>query len=353
METQRLPETVKTLLAELFERLLAEGTEGLPASFSFVAKKIGSQTYWYVQRSEGAKKRQTYLGPESPALLASIAAAKEKKSEALEDREQISQLVAMLTRGGAFAESSALVKVLGLLAEARVFQLGGVLIGTPAFAAYGNLLGVRFGDAALRTQDVDIAQDPVIAVSLSGDAEPANLGETLKSSVPPFLPIPGLDPRRPSTSFSVRGKELRVDFLTPMRGRESEVPVYLPLFKVAAQPLRLLDYLVENPVQTAIFDRRQAVLVQVPDPARFAWHKLWTAQARSVAFHNKAGKDLLQARQLLELLLGERPDDLLVAWQALSKHPKAVAKVRKSLLRMEELQPRLEELIGAGADGAA
>lgn len=345
MEKERLPETVKILLAELFERLLATSASPLPSSFSFVSKKIGPQTYWYRQRSEGATKRQTYLGPESPALLAAIAAAKEQKSEALEDRQQLSQLVAMVSRG-AFAESAAMLKVLGLLAEARVFQLGGVLIGTPAFAAYGNLLGFRFADASLRTQDVDIAQDPAIAVALVGDAEPADVGQTLKEAVPPFLPIPALDSRKASTSFSVRGKEMRVDFLTPLRGRLSEDPVYLPLFQVAAQPLRLLDYLVENPVQAAIFDRRQAVLVQLPDPARFAWHKLWTAQVRAVGFQNKVRKDLAQARQILEVLLEDRPDDLAIAWRALAEHPKAVAKVRKSLGQMPDLLPRLEAALG-------
>ena len=344
MNVTRLPETVQTLLAELFEQLLAAAARAVPASGSFVAKKIGGQTYWYLQRSEGATKRQLYLGPESPALLASMAKAREERSEADEENRRLANLVAMLARGGAFAESAALVKVLSLLAEARVFGLGGVLVGTPAFAAYGNLLGVRFADATLRTQDVD-AQDPVVAVALAGDAEPIDIGATLKSTVPPFLPIPGLDPRRPSTSFSV-GKEMRVDFLTPMRGRESEEPVYLPLFKVAAQPLRLLDYLVENAVQTVIFDRRHPVLVQIPDPARFAWHKLWVAQKREVAFQNKARKDLQQAGQLLELLLEDRPDDLVVAWRALASDPHAAARILRSLRQLPELLPRLEELLG-------
>lgn len=345
MKTEHLPEPTKILLAELLERLLAGGARELSGRSSFVTKKIGGRTYWYLQRSEGATKRQIYLGPESPALLDSIATAKARKEEDLADRQQIDQLVAMASRGGAFAESSALLKVLTLLADARTFQLGGVLVGTPAFAAYGNLLGVRFSDANLRTQDVDIAQDPAIAIALAGDAEPASLGEALEASVPPFLPIPGLDPRRPSTSFSVRGKELRVDFLTPMRGRESEAPIYLPLFKVAAQPLRMLDYLIENPIQAAIFDRREAVLVQVPDPARFAWHKLWTAQVRAVAFQNKSGKDLLQAGQLIEVLLEDRPDDLAEAWKAIAGRTGVVAKVRRSLAKLPELVPRLESLV--------
>lgn len=346
MKAIALPETVKVVLAELLERSLAAAARGLPAGGSFVAKKIGPGTYWYWQRSEGAAKRQHYLGPESPALLEAVERAKREQAEAIVDRESLEPLVAMAARGGAFAESPALVKVLELLAETRVFRLGGVLVGTPAFAAYGNLLGYRFADQALRTQDVDIAQDPRVALALAGDEEPTDVGQTLRNADPPFLPIPALEVRRASTSFSVRGRELRVDFLTPLRGKASEEPVYLPLFKVAAQPLRLLDYLVEGPAQAAIFDRRRAVLVQVPDPARFAWHKLWVAHQRGVSFQNKARKDVLQAAQLLELLLEDRPDDVKLAWQALRGRSGVLRHVFRSLGQLPGLRSRLANLLG-------
>jgi hypothetical protein len=57
-----------------------------------------------------------------------------------------------------------------------------------------------------------------------------------------FLPAPTLDPRSPSTSFRVRGRELRVDLLTPLVGRSSDSPIYIPAFNACAQPVRFLDY---------------------------------------------------------------------------------------------------------------
>lgn len=336
MLPERLTPTVHTLFAELVERLrfAPEGSK----NGSFVTKTVSGRTYWYLQRSEGTRKTQTYLGPESPELLASIDQARAQRAENDINGAGVARLTAMLAQGGAFAESAAQVKVLEMLAEARVFALGGVLIGTPAFAAFGNLLGFRFADSTLRTQDVDIAQDPQIAVALAGDTDPSDVSATLARAEPPFLPIPGLDPRTPSTSWSVRGREMRVDFLTPLRGKPSEKPIYLPLFKLAAFPLRLLDYLIEGAISSVIFDRRRAVLVNLPDPARFAWHKLWTAEQRGPGFQAKVRKDLWQANQLFEVLLEDRPEDLVAARLVL----KGQAGVEKALERsLAKLDPSL------------
>ena len=67
------------------------------------------------------------------------------------------------------------------------------------------------------TQDIDIAAETSICVALraAGSDVPAIL-EGLEMG---FLPVPHLDPRKPSTSYKVRGKGLRVDLLTPLRGR--------------------------------------------------------------------------------------------------------------------------------------
>ncbi len=126
----------------------------------------------------------------------------------------------MAASGGAFAESSGLLKVLNLLAEACTFQLGGILIGTPAFAAYSNLLesAVFRGEPAHPGHRLGSGDRNCPCRAMSNP-----LGSVRYWSLAsrPSCRIPGLNPRRPSTSFKVRGKELRVDFLTSMRGRES------------------------------------------------------------------------------------------------------------------------------------
>ena len=52
-------------------------------------------------------------------------------------------------------------------------------------------------------------------------------------------------------------------------------------------PLRFLDYLIEHPAQ-AVLLTGSGLLVHVPDPARFAFHKLWIAKRRPVSEQAKA-----------------------------------------------------------------
>jgi hypothetical protein len=160
----------------------------------------------------------------------------------------------------------------------------------------------------LRTQDIDIAHDP-IAVAV--DSAPADLPAALREIDPKFFAVPTLDPGKPSTSFAVRGRDLRVDFLTPARGK-SEEPVAVPRFAVAAQPLRHLGFLTERG-EDVVLMTRDPILVVVPDPARFALHKLWTAAHRPAAEQTKSRKDLRQAHAMIDVLLSDRADSIVEA----------------------------------------
>ncbi|MFY9820483.1 MAG: GSU2403 family nucleotidyltransferase fold protein [Thermoanaerobaculia bacterium] len=336
MPFQRLPETVQTLYAELLDQTIqaeAEAALVKAPQGTFVSKAIKGGTYWYLQRMEGDAKRQHYLGRESPSLLAWMDQVKEARSRSAEDATQRANLCSMLAAGGAATDSVQVVKVLSLLAEAGVFRMGGVLVGTQAFIAFGNMLGVRFEKQSLRTQDVDVAQDRAIGIALSQEAGAVDVKGALTDSGLGFFPVPDLDPRKPSTSFKIRGRELRVDFLTPLFGPESEKAVFLPALGVSAHPLRFLDYLIESPAQAVIVGG-SGVLVNVPDPARFALHKLWISARRSVAEQTKALKDLRQAGDLLDVLLEDRLADIDRAWEALRRTKSPAAAVRKAIQRL-------------------
>lgn len=342
MTWQRLPESVQTLYAELLEQTIHAEAEvaaaGLPHG-SFVVKRIKGGTYWYLQRAEGDRKHQQYLGRESPTLLAWMEEIRQARARSAADEAQRAKLCSMLAAGGAATETASVVKVLDLLAGSGVFRMGGVLVGTQAFAVYGNMLGVRFEKQALRTQDVDVAQDRAIGIALAQEASPANVEQSLTGSGLGFYPIPALDPRQPSTSFKIRGRELRVDFLTPLVGRDSGKPVFLPALGVSAHPLRFLDYLIENAVQAVIVGG-SGILVNVPDPARFAFHKLWISRKRPVSEQTKAAKDLRQAGDLLEVLLEDRPADVVRAWEDLARNSSAAKTVREA---MKRLPPAIQE----------
>jgi hypothetical protein len=150
--------------------------------------------------------------------------------------------------------------------------------------------------------------------------------------------------REPSTSFKVRGRDLRVDFLTPARSRQSSAPVLLPHLGVAAQPLAGLDYLLEEPID-AVVVAAAGVHVQVPSPARFALHKVWVSSQRPTSEQAKVQKDLRQAEQLLDVLSVDRPDDIAAAYAALTRRGSMLRAVRRSWKTLpEELQERLRAL---------
>jgi hypothetical protein len=342
---QRLPETIQTLYAELLEQTIHAEAEAAATGArhgTFVSKTIKGGTYWYVQRMEGDRKRQHYLGRESPTLLAWMEEVRQARARSAADDAQRANLSSMLAAGGATTESASVIKVLSLLAESSVFRMGGILVGTQAFVAYGNMLGIRFDKQSLRTQDVDIAQDRAIGIALSREAGTVNVERSLTDSGLGFFPVPALDPKRPSTSFKIRGRELRVDFLTPLVGPESAEQVFLPALGVAAHPLRFLDYLIENPAQSVIIGGA-GILVNVPDPARFALHKLWISERRPVSEQTKAVKDRRQAGDLLEVLVEDRPADISMAWEVLVRNTSAARTVRAAIRRLSpNLQDRLK-----------
>ena len=143
-----------------------------------------------------------------------------------------------------------------------------------------------------------------------------------------FVPVPQLNPRHPSTSFKVRGRQLRVDLITPGSDRQTK-PVFIRRFKGAAAPIKFLSLPLEE-AQPAAAVNGGGTLVMVPTPARFALHKLFVSQSRSLPQQTKSSKDLHQAALLLEVLAEDRPDDLA---QAARRFETSGASVTRKVLR--------------------
>ena len=235
-------------------------------------------------------------------------------------------------------------KVISGLGSTGVFQIGAVLVGTHAFIALGNVLGVRW-QSGLRTEDIDILASPVLEVAVSQIE--ADLPATLESLNMGFLPVPGLDSRNPETSFKVRGKTLRVDLLTPARGRRDGAPVRIPRLKASAQPLEFLDYLLESPVSAPIVNGG-ATMVKLPDPARFALHKLVVSVDRSIAMQTKATKDRQQAAEMIEVLMQDRPGDIELALESINRRSRGWRKkLRDGLDRLPEALAGAKQRIAA------
>ncbi len=327
----RLPLLTQTAYARLLDLLLTAEVGGPEAGASLVSKTIRGRRYWYLQRREGSKKVQRYLGPETQQVAAMVERWRRQRDE----RQSRAELIAMARAGGAHILGAAEAQVLERLAP--VFRFGGVLVGSHAFLVIGSSLGVRWREAIARTEDVDIAHDRHLAVALAQDLPSPDLRQALGDPIPRFSV---LDPTQPATVFRVRGTEIDVEVLTPMTGRSRGHAVRIEPLGVAATPLRFLDYLIEDSQPGAVMGGA-GVLVNVPQPGRFAFHKLIVAARRGSISPgaSKSPKDRAQAGALLRLLLAELPGEVTLAWNALSRRGKSWRDAATISLRL--LDPEL------------
>jgi hypothetical protein len=337
---QPLSVQVQTIFAELAERVIAREAGRSIARLSgfFTEKAIGGKTYWYFKTSlPGRGQHEYYLGLATPALRRLIEAHRtERPTEEVEETE-IARLCAMLRTAGANCVDTGSARIIRALADAGLFRLGGILVGTQAFLVLGNVLGVRWSSST-RTQDIGIAADTSLAVALP--PLEANLPTVLEGLELGFLPVPGLDSRDASTFYKVRGKELRVDFLTAARGRARTKPVSIPRLGLSAKPLELLDYLMDGSIPS-IAVNGGATAINVPEAARLALHKLAVAHRRPLAEQPKAAKDRAQATALLERLHADRPGDIELALAvARENFPATFNSIQKSALRLPDSEFR-------------
>lgn len=308
------PLVLQTTYAELLERCATAAFDAaFMASGAFTHKTINGRRYWYFQSSAEGVRTQRYVGPETPELLERI----EHHKEALDDERQRRSLVSTLVRSFGMPQPIPEIgSIVEALAKAGVFRLRGVLVGSVAYQAYSAMLGSKLASSVLQTGDVDIAQFKNVSVAV-GDQTPPVL-DVLKQADKSFRAVPTMHGGQ-VTSYAAKGG-LRVDFLTPNEGADSDKPQRLPALQTDAQPLRFLDFLIHEP-EPAVLLHGPGVYVNVPSPHRYAVHKLMVARRRSEGAA-KRDKDLRQAEALLALLAQKRPYELKSAWQEAYKRGK-------------------------------
>jgi hypothetical protein len=152
--------------------------------------------------------------------------------------------------------------------------------------------------------------------------------------------VPHTAGHRHTTSYVGKGG-LRVDFVTPNEGPDTDRPQNLPALGTDAQPLRYLGFLIHEPLK-AVMLHGSGILVLVPAPERFAVHKLILALERPPGIA-KREKDVTQAQALILVLLEKRSEELRLAWEeAYERGPQW----RKMLLGgMKQLSPEARDLL--------
>jgi len=303
-QIRELPPSIHLLYAQLLE----QAGNPLPATNDtiFLPRVIDGKTYWIQRVQVGSTRMELSLGRETDKLLEAIEKTKLKRKAAEEEAESRENLVKMLISGNANSIDPLSGRILSLMEGAGIFAAGGILVGSHAFNVYGNMFGYKLPLETARTADIDLS------ISIGVSKEVTDLKTAVLESDLGFFEVPALDRKSPSTSYKIRGKEIQVDILTPLRGPQTSKPVYMNALKSYASPVRSLDYLLKDPVKAVAVTGR-GVLVNVPQPSRFAIHKLVLSQRRKVSEQLKSIKDLNQASFLLEILLQDRPMDLYPA----------------------------------------
>ncbi|MGH8165331.1 MAG: GSU2403 family nucleotidyltransferase fold protein, partial [Rhodanobacteraceae bacterium] len=276
---RELPVAAQTAFAELFELVQVAETSRSPASLTgaIAWKTIKGRryAYWSFKEIDG-RKREYYLGPEGPAIAAIEAARKHGAPSA----GTLARQAAVAIAQGCVATPPKHFRIVKRFADYQFFRAGGLLVGTQAFLAFGNQLGVAWGSGA-RTLDLDFAHAGPggdVSVALPGNMK-ADAHAALQSLEMGFLPSLGGSKGLVSLYVSEREPNLRIDFLTVSRRGGKDVSA--PDLGVGLTSLKFLDYLIESPGQTVLLDRADACLVNLPDPARYGLHKLIVAAERS------------------------------------------------------------------------
>lgn len=305
-ETQRakrLPLTLQTTYADLLARLEDDALFELGGTP--VLRERAGRKYWYSVQRLADHTVEKYLGPDTAEIRARVERARHAKDDLKRRERERGRLARMCREGGLPAVDAQTGKVLLALAKAGLFRLRGVLVGTHAFRCYPALLGVEMSEAQAITEDIDVAAFHSIAVALDDRLDPM-LSEVLRQ-IGPFVARPSL--HRQPTAWRDRESGALVELLTPNEGPDREEPVELPALGAYALPLRFLDYLIHQHVRAAAL-YRSGVLVNVPQPARYAVHKLIVAIRRAARATEKARKDIEQSAALIRVLAEDRPDEL-------------------------------------------
>ncbi len=293
---------------------------GTPGSLG--VRKVKGRDFYYRQFYDAqGKKAADYVGPAGDT-------AAQERADAIRDQiataNAISNEVRILAQRGYVRADSRTTAVLAALSNRGIFRGGAVLVGSHAYGALLNELGVRA--AAFFTEDVDVARSDPLEVAPDADLE-----KILAESTVPLVPVPSFERSAPSTSYKTAGRDrLRVDLVAPARGTAvTSRPV--PELRAHATALPYLGYLLNAAIDAIVLGRESVVPVNVPRPELFAWHKMLVSQLRT-STSEKRGKDLLQASVIFAVLAEDAPEDLRAAFAALPRTAKGKVRTAAALV---------------------
>ncbi|MGC6330760.1 GSU2403 family nucleotidyltransferase fold protein [Rhizorhabdus sp. FW153] len=288
MKDPNLQPITRTIFSDLVQQV-----DAAPPAGSVYSRERDGITYLYAKIPVGNDRIDRFIGKQGDEEAEAEAASLRLGADLAKKRRDI---VSMLKRDRLAGPDRTLGAALDAIAYAGLFRAGAVLVGTAAYMMFEPLVGRRLPAPTLMTGDLDLA-----TARLALTAEPPEgMERILKRADRTFTPIPSLRPGAPPSRFR-NAEGYLVDLLTPVRSRADRNPMSLVGLEAGAVPLHYLGWLIEDPVPTVAL-WGAGIAVNVPQPARFAVHKLILAQRRDQANRHKRMKDLDQARALIEVL---------------------------------------------------
>lgn len=195
----RPSETAAALATEL--RAAPLPTRGL----SWFTRRVKGHAYWYQQFVLGPRRGSVFLGADDARTRELVATACElkRRSAATAARHR-----ALAAAAGLSPPPPALGRVLEAVAQAGVFDAGGVLLSPLT----GNPMEVTI---AVPNRMLDLVAE-------------------LRENARAILPVPLFDARAATTELRMRGQRVVLRLLTPQQGRSTRSQRYLPALRVVA-----------------------------------------------------------------------------------------------------------------------
>jgi hypothetical protein len=160
-------------------------------------------------------------------------------------------------------------------------------------------------DFAHAGQNVSLALPADIEIDVHGALESLGMG---------WLPISRFNGKMGAQYRNPKDSELRLDFVTSMT--RDGLPVAMPKPNLSLQPLKFMEFSLEQPIQGCVFSNLGSCIVNLPAPERYAVHKLIVHGERPASQRTKSSKDLLQAASLISYFLRNGQSDLFnAAWR--------------------------------------
>jgi hypothetical protein len=307
---------------------LREVLSGTPGSVVVRHNATGTAFYARQFYDHERVKRDRYVAgpvgnPEADALA-------EGWRVRIAEANELIRSVKILLREGYLSLEPNSFAALGPLCNHGLFEAGALLVGTHAFGAIVNRIGIRV--SSFPTVDIDIARPA--RLTLASVLTEGFLGLLRESGIA-FVAVPEFGHGAPSTKFKEAGRSrLQVDLLAPATGREISVKA-VPELGAHATALPYLQFLVAQTQPGIVLSHHGIAAVRVPLPERYALQKLVVSELR-VGRSEKSLKDRRQSAVLLAAMAELFPGSIAEAWKDLSRSGRSYA-----LKALEKVKPLL------------